>query len=151
MLDGPSVAGKILHEVGSNSSSLKSWRGCLIAVTTTAATLGVRLALADQLKDRPTLIVFTLPIMLSAYLGGLRAGLLATGLAYFSASYYLLPPFHSFRVASVVDRWDLFFVILAGVVISALNEALHRARGRTVSTTRDELAKVSVVKTGISW
>ena len=103
----------------------------------TAATLGLRLALADQLKDRPTLIVFTLPIMLSAYVGGLRAGLLATVLAYFSAGYYLLPPFHSFWIASVVDRWDLFFLIFAGVVISLLNEALHRARHRADQAIRE--------------
>jgi len=136
-LNGASVAGKILNEVDSNNSRLKSWPAYLFAGAVTAATLGLRLALADQLKNRPTLIVFTLPIMLSAYVGGLRAGLLATGLAYFSASYYLLPPFHSFRVASVVDRWDLFFVILAGVVISVLNEALHLARHRADQAIRE--------------
>ena len=141
VFDGQSVAGKILNEVGSNSSRLKSWRACLFAGVVTATTLGLRLALADQLKDRPTLIVFTLPILLSAYVGGLRAGLLATVLAYFSASYFLLPPFHCFRVVSVVDRWDLFFLVFAGVVISLLNEALHRARQRADQAIRERAAK----------
>ena len=123
--------------MGSNSSRLKSWPAYLFTVLVTAATLGLRLALADELKDRPTLIVFTLPILLSAYVGGLRAGLLATGLAYGSASYYLLPPFHGFWITSVVDRWDLFFLIFAGVVISLLNEALHCARRRADIAIRE--------------
>jgi PAS domain S-box-containing protein len=110
------------------------------------ATLGLRLALNGQLDGRPTLIIFTVPIMLSAYVGGLRVGLLATALSYFCASYYLLPPLHSFRVASAVDRWDLFFVMLAGVVISVLNEVLHRARHRADFATRDQQARVALIK-----
>ena len=116
--------------MGGNSSRLKSWQAYLFAVVATAATLGLRLALDGPLGGRPTLVMFTMPIMLSAYLGGLRAGLLATTLTYFGTSYYLLPPIHSLQVVSGVDRWQQFFVVLAGVVISALNEALHRARER---------------------
>src|ERR1700722_6863536 len=128
---------------------LKLWQAAAFTISVTAATLGLRLALDGQLPGRPTLIVFTLPIMLSAYMGGLRAGLLATVLSYFSASYYLLPPLHSFRVASVVDRWDLFFVALAGLVISALNEALHRARRKADIAAREQQAGTAVVKAGI--
>jgi PAS domain S-box-containing protein len=116
---------------------LKGWQAYLFAVLVTAATLGLLLVLVSQLAGRPTLVVFTVPIMLSAYVGGLRAGLLATVLSYLGASYYLLPPFHGFRVESAVDRWDIFFVMLAGVVISALNETLHRARRRVGSPIRE--------------
>src|SRR6202050_262431 len=94
--------------------ALKPWQAYGVAILSTAATLGLRLALDGELRERPTLIVFSLPIMLSAYLGGLRAGLLATLLSYLGASYYLLPPIHSFRVASPVDRWNIFFCMLAG-------------------------------------
>jgi PAS domain S-box-containing protein len=102
----------------------------LLALLSTAVTLAVRLALDGPLGGRPTLVIFTVPIMFSAYVGGLRAGLLATGLSYLAAAYWLLPPMYSFVIASAVDRWQLFFVVLAGVVISVLNEALHRARHR---------------------
>jgi two-component system cell cycle response regulator DivK len=49
------------------------------------------------LDGRPTLVMFALPILLSACAGGLRGGLLASVLAYLGASYYLLPPIHSFE------------------------------------------------------
>jgi signal transduction histidine kinase len=72
------------------SGALEPWRGYVLAIVATAATLGVRLALDAPLGGRPTLVMFTLPIMLSGNWGGLRAGLLATGLFYFAASYVLL-------------------------------------------------------------
>jgi len=128
------------------SGSIKPWQAYVLATTATAATLGLRVALTDQLRDRPTLIVFTIPIMLCAYVGGLRAGLLATVLSYLGIAYFLLPPIHSFRVAYAVDRWDLFFVMLAGVAISVLNEGLHRARCRAEIATRDLQARVAVVE-----
>jgi PAS domain S-box-containing protein len=116
---------------------LKPWPAYVFAIVATAATLGLRLALDAPLGQQPALVVFTVPIMLSAYAGGFKAGLLATVLSYFAASYYVLPPIHSFAVASGAERWQQFFVALAGVVISASNEALHRVRRRVESATRD--------------
>jgi PAS domain S-box-containing protein len=113
-----------------NRVPIKPWPALLFALLVTAATLGLRLAMDGPLGGRPTLVIFTVPIMLSAYVGGLRAGLLATTLAYLFASYFLLPPLQSLELASAVDLWQLLCVTLAGVVISVLNEALHRAHRR---------------------
>jgi PAS domain S-box-containing protein len=146
ILDGDPIAGGIVTKVRRDTGLLKPWQAYVFAMVVMFATLGLRLALNGQLDGRPTLIIFTVPIMLSAYVGGLRVGLLATALSYFCASYYLLPPLHSFRVASAVDRWDLFFVMLAGVVISVLNEVLHRARHRADFATRDQQARVALIK-----
>ena len=146
ILDGKAVAEKTSFKRGGNNSGLKSWQGYAFAAVVTAATLGLRLALTSQLAGRPTLVVFMVPIMLSAYVGGVRAGLLATLLCYLGTSYYLLPPYQSFRVASVVDRWDIFFLILAGVVISLLNEGLHRARRRADIAMDDLQSRVALVK-----
>jgi PAS domain S-box-containing protein len=132
-----------------NSGPLKPWQACVFAIVVTAATFGLRLALAGQLGGEPTLVIFTVPIILSAYVGGLRAGLLATGFSYCLASYFLLPPIHSFQIATAAQRWNLFFVTLAGVVISALNGALHRARRRADIATRErQQAKDALVKAG---
>ena len=115
---------------------LNPWQAYLLATVATAVTLVVRLALDGPLGGRPTLVIFAVPIMVSAYAGGLYPGLLATGLSYLAAGYYLLPPIHSFAVASNVERWQQLVVALAGVVISASNEALHRARLRAETATR---------------
>jgi PAS domain S-box-containing protein len=116
---------------------LKPWQAYLFATSVTAITLGVRLALDAPLRGQPTLIMFAVPIMLSAYLGGLYAGLLATGLTFLAASYFLLPLIHSEAIAPGVERWQQFFVALAGVVISVLNEALHRARQQAFIANRE--------------
>src|ERR1041385_6411372 len=133
ILPRPMAKGRMLFGLG----RLKGWQAYGFTMLVTAATLGLRLAFDGPLGGRSTLVIFTIPIMLSAYVGGLRAGLLATGLSYFAASYYLLPPLHSFAVASSVERWQQFFVVLAGVLISVLNEALHRARRRADIATRE--------------
>jgi PAS domain S-box-containing protein len=129
-----SIAGLI---EGARAGRLPSWQAYLFAVVATTATLGLRLALDAPLGGQPTLVIFALPIMLSAYVGGLRAGLLATALSYLAASYYLLPPLYSFQVSSGPERWQQFFVALAGVVISVLNEGLHRARRRADIAMRE--------------
>jgi len=123
-----------------SSGPLPPWLACGAALLLTAATLLMRLALDDRLGGQPTLIVFAVPIMISGYLGGLRAGLVATGASYLATTYYLLPPIHSFAVQSSVERWQLAGVLLTGVLISVLSEALHRARHRS-ERLADELAQ----------
>ena len=125
---------------------LKPWQVYLFATATTALTLWLRIAMDDLLDGRPTLVLFVLPILLSAYMGGLRGGLLATVLSYLGASYYLLPPIHSFAVASSAERWQQFFLALAGVAISVVNEALHRARHRADIATTEIRRTESIVR-----
>ena len=88
----------------SPSLALKPWQACVFAVAATGATLAVRMVYEDVLGGPGSLLIFMLPIILSAYVGGLRAGLLATGACYLLSSYYLLAPLHSLAVASPSDR-----------------------------------------------
>ncbi|MEP7347084.1 MAG: DUF4118 domain-containing protein, partial [Gemmatimonadaceae bacterium] len=130
--DNPGVPLKIekTKEPRVDARPLKPWLAYLLAIVATMATLGVRLALDGKLGGQSALVVFAVPIMLSAYVGGLRAGLLATGLSCVLVSYFVLPPISGFQLDSTVFTWQLFFVLLAGIVISFLNEALHAARRR---------------------
>jgi PAS domain S-box-containing protein len=115
---------------------LKPWQADLFAVLATVATLGLRVGLDGPYAAQPALVItFIVPIVLGGYLGGLRSGLLATALSYLLASYYLLPPIHSFGVSSTLDRWSQVSLLLAGLVISVLNEGLHRARRRADDAT----------------
>lgn len=107
------------------------WRSAYaLAVGSVLVTLWLRVRMDTTLGGHPTLIMFTIPIMLSAYAGGIGPGLLATLISCLTVNYFLIPPIHSFAVASPVVIWDETFLVIAGLVISALNEGLHRARRR---------------------
>src|SRR5262245_65954392 len=77
---------------------------------------------------QPLLILFLFPIVISAYLGGLGPGLLATVLAGLVTDYFLLPPIHSFAFATPVTFAHWLFMLLVGVLISVLSADLHRLR-----------------------
>ena len=46
------------------------WQGYICALATSAATFGVHLALDTPPEGQATLVLFTVPIVLSAYVGG---------------------------------------------------------------------------------
>jgi PAS domain S-box-containing protein len=106
------------------------WRLYAAAIVLTAATLWLRFALSGWIGDRPMLIVFLVPIMISGYWGGIGPGLAATALAAAGASYYLMTPALRFSIARPVDFVQWLVLIVCGVLVSVLNEALHRARRR---------------------
>jgi len=100
------------------------------AVVVTVLTLLGRLSIASWAAGRPMLIIFFLPILFSAYVGGLGPGLLATFIAAVGADYYLIPPTHSLTFVQPVDFVQWVFLVAGGVVGSGLSEALRRARRR---------------------
>ena len=110
------------------------WRGRVLmygfAVAMTGLTLLARLSLPAASIDRPLLVIFFLPILFSAYFGGLGPGLVATAITAVGAEYYLLPPFHSFAFANTMNFTQWLILVASGVLASVLNEALHRSRRR---------------------
>ena len=116
---------------------VKPWQTFVFVVLVTAVTLWGRLAMGTPLGGCLTVVMFILPIILSAYVGGFWAGLLATILCYVGTTYSVLPPLHGLAFGLKLDRWQEAFLVLAGVAISVLNEALHRSRDRTDSAVRE--------------
>src|SRR5688572_15399897 len=106
---------------------MSSFGWALLAVTLALLTLWVRILIGSRLEG-PTFIIFTIPIIISAYAGGWLPGLLATGTVVIGASYFLLPPLHSFAVFSSTHRWQLLLLVFSGALISAICEALRRSR-----------------------
>ncbi len=90
--------------------------------------LGLLWAIGDLFGGYPTLIIFTVPIVFCAYLGGLVPGLIATLVSFLGASYFLLPPLYSIAVANPASRWQQAVLILTGTLLSILCELLHRSR-----------------------
>ncbi|HEX6899794.1 MAG TPA: ATP-binding protein [Thermoanaerobaculia bacterium] len=103
------------------------WRYGLCLVATLLGVL-VTLALSRTIGDLAPLTLLALPPMVSAWYGGLGPGLLSTAISALSGSYFLLAPLNSFRIDAAEDWVRLGMLVLIGIVVSALCEALHRAR-----------------------
>jgi PAS domain S-box-containing protein len=102
----------------------------------TAAVVLLRVAIDSWVGERPILILFFVPIVISAYWGGLGPGLLATGLAGLASDYFAIPPVGSFGLGTPFDLAQWLFMLLVGALISVL--FADRAGSRPES--RDDFA-----------
>ena len=118
--------------------SLPPWQVILFTVAVTAGTLGVRLALEPRLDGQGALIVFTVPMVISAYVGGLWAGLLSTFLSCLATAYLLPMPDQIFDASGRIWRWQMIAVAASGVLISVTYEALRRARRDASNAHREQ-------------
>ena len=117
------------------------------ALAVTLAALAGRVVLTGWIGDRPLLLIFVLPIILSAYAGGLGPGVFATAVAALSVDYFILPPVHNFLFEKTVDFVTWLILVIEGVLISVLIESLHRARGaltRPLKSNRNQAAQWKV-------
>jgi PAS domain S-box-containing protein len=103
------------------------WLTYAFAIVITLAMLVLRSSMADTLGERPMMVLFMLPIILSALLGGLGPGLLSTALAALSINYQAIPPIGSFTIESRHYLFQWCFLIINGVAVSLLSEALRRS------------------------
>ena len=106
------------------------------AVTLPLVLLLVHLHLGTVLGDRVLYMTFFPAVIIAAYFGGFRPGLLATVLSALATTYFLIYPLHSLEITTVHDAVALSLFVLVGTTISGLCEALHRARRRIVAAER---------------
>ena len=124
-----------MQNIGPNPSSWPRLRAYALAIAVTAVVLMLRLALTPWVGDRPLLIIFVIPIVITAYVGGLWPGLLATALVGLATNYYIFPPVHSFLFEKPLDFVQWLFMLLLGALISVLFEELQQWRNRTDART----------------
>lgn len=112
-------------------------QGYVLAVLLTGMTFLLRFALEIPLS-RPMLILFMLPITLSALLGGAGPGVLATALTIVGQATFVLRGYvpESFDVR--IMNFQLFILAASGVVVSLVSHALHRSRQRAELALRRE-------------
>jgi two-component system cell cycle sensor histidine kinase/response regulator CckA len=102
--------------------------GFVIALVTMSGVFALRLSLGLTSMQAPAVIFLVPPILFSAYLGGLRPGLLATALAVIGEWMFGVPmPLEALRILSLAST---------GLLISILVEQLHRARQLSEATQR---------------
>jgi PAS domain S-box-containing protein len=103
------------------------WLIYTFAALITLAMLLVRIKIGTQFGDRQFLILFIFPITLSALMGGLGPGLMATLLSVLGVVYFTLPPVHGFLGKSAIDTFQWVALLATGILMSWLSESLHRS------------------------
>ena len=112
------------------SGAFRWWLAYGLAFVGTLATLGAMEALGPITPGTP-LAEFVIPIMASAYVGGLAPGLVCTAIATLLSIYFILPPLHTWHIANAVDNERWITLATTGVLVSALAEVWLRSRRRT--------------------
>ena len=108
-----------------------------VAVLATAISLLMRAYLLNPVMGNSALyITFCPAVMVAAYFGGLRPGLLATVLSATAVNYFFIEPRYSVWIYSANDALALTFFVLVGTFISGLSESLHRSQRRIVANER---------------
>jgi diguanylate cyclase (GGDEF)-like protein/PAS domain S-box-containing protein len=106
------------------------WLAYLLAAALSGATLFARLQMMAHNGHHPWLILFMLPIILSAMLGGLGPGLMATAVATVGDKLLAIEPLYSMQFAHGTDLLVWSLLVLNGIVVSVLSEVLRRALHR---------------------
>jgi len=108
-----------------------------VAPIMVALGLAARSLLAPVLTSETVYTYFVPSVLVSAWLGGLGPGLVATALSVLAAT-FLLPGAPNLSTGSIANA--VAFVLIGGV-ISWGGELLHQSRRRTMAMTRDALAR----------
>jgi PAS domain S-box-containing protein len=117
-------------------TSNTQWAAYGVAVLATAVSLLIRWPVSPLPPDVVPHMTFFPAVMVAAYFGGFRPGLLATLLSAVAANFFLTGQLRSFHVESVNDAAALALFVLTGVIISGLCESLHRAQRRILADER---------------
>ena len=105
------------------------WRLYGIAVALCLAALLVRQGTAVAFASSPLLIMMVLPVTISAALGGLGPGLVATLLLGAAAAWFIAPD-DGFAITSAHDIVQWAMLMADGLLISLVSEIMHRALRR---------------------
>jgi len=110
----------------------KRWllSGYGVAVLATLTALLFRSLLMPILRENAPLLVFIMPVMVSAWYGGLRPGLFATVLSALVGSYFFIQPFFSLHIMGLSEWVRICIFLVEGVLISGLCEGLKKANLR---------------------
>lgn len=104
--------------------------GYSVAIIASLLALLLRLFLAPLLRENAPLLVFIMPVLFSSWYGGLRPGLLATGLCAVLGTYFFVAPQLSFESLDLSNLTRVTIFVIEGFCISILSEALRSAKDR---------------------
>ena len=109
-----------------------------VAVLSVIAALLIARWPALHLETAPTSL-FLCAVMISAWLGGIGPGLLATALSCLAFNYYFLEPQHSFAVKS--DEMPRFVIFAVAALVAGALSAAQRNATESLRSARDYLTE----------
>jgi two-component system, sensor histidine kinase and response regulator len=108
-----------------------------VAVLAVAVSLLIRAYVLHPVMGVKGLYVTFCPaVMIAAYFGGFRPGMLATVLGAMSADYFFVEPLYDLWIHTPEDLIAIGFFVLIGTFLSGVCEALHRSRRRVAASER---------------
>jgi C4-dicarboxylate-specific signal transduction histidine kinase len=123
---------------------LAVWRYAVALASVTAAAM-LAMVLEIYWQSTPFVSLFLCAIIVSAWFGGLKPGLLAIALSVLAFDYYFLPPTHSL-VPNLNELPRLVLFAIAALMVGLLSAA-QRSTTESLRLARDELAaKVQELK-----
>jgi two-component system, cell cycle sensor histidine kinase and response regulator CckA len=102
----------------------------------TAAALAARAVLDVDVERHPDLVLFALPILLSAYAGGLGPGLVSTAIAAVGTNFLLLAPLYGLSIQSGLRSAEWLGLVAVGAATSFVSAALQRSRAAAEADRR---------------
>lgn len=123
-----------------------SWALYGMAAAASVATLLMRSEFAVSFGERPLLILLMFPVILSAALGGIGPGLLATSLVAAGIAYMAIPPVGSFAIAQPHDLIQWAFLIVNGALVSVLAELMRLSWLQTAQALAQRLGAFNLLE-----
>ena len=102
----------------------------VFAILTVVLTLPIKLLINGLIPQAPSTITFLCPVIIAAWYGGLRSGLLTVILSAPICFYFFLPSQGSITIAFANDGVRFALFLIEGTLISALSGSLQTAKER---------------------
>jgi PAS domain S-box-containing protein len=117
-------------------------RGVALSALTLAVLTAARAALYDRLGPQPPFLLFFVPILLGAWIGGLPAGLAATAAAALVGEFAFAEPRFALDVPVGREAVAVTWFVVQGVILSLVTARAGADRRRALVGARDERAVV---------
>jgi K+-sensing histidine kinase KdpD len=118
-----SVKVPLLRTADVRSVSIRYGNAALLATAALIASLGLQHLFAFPY---PFLFLFFGAVMVSAWVGGMGAGLFAVLLSTLFVDYFFVPPFYSWQISATAETYFVSFVVCA-LVASWISSAKKRS------------------------
>jgi signal transduction histidine kinase len=111
------------------------WYAASIGILSATIALLARVPLFPVLNLHLPYLTFFCSSIIAAYLGGMRAGIIATALGGFFASYFFIIPFHYVAPTSAEHVVGMLIFVGISITVSVLFDSMHRERAKAARLT----------------